>query len=405
MAPRSSRSVVAETAPTRARSTRTPANKRAVIPPSPAQSDSDDSPDQAESSESSEEEEETENKPKARGGKNLQNNNKPTSRITRDRTSTASDLSTSSAVPKSSARLTKGKAALKKTVVAQVVGARRSTRASSVAASVNEDEEEEEEEEEIVAPKRRAGGRRAIASPSPSVPDEEEEDVKPIIKRSRKKVSIAAPPSPEPVKEEEEADLETVASEEDTVDEEEARPVPSPSKPLKRTPTKPKSKRIVPESPSASEEDDDVQEMLKPVEPVPDVDTEMAAVPEVVPEVEEEVATPEAIDQPPPPIIEEPAPAPIPIVNLAPTAHDLASAARMAALNHAANEAQREKERKGKPRLVIHQMVLEDFKSYRGRGVIGPFHKVSLPFHIDESRMLILCDQVFLVDCWTERFW
>jgi hypothetical protein len=30
----------------------------------------------------------------------------------------------------------------------------------------------------------------------------------------------------------------------------------------------------------------------------------------------------------------------------------------------------------GKPRLVIHQMVLENFKSYQGRHIIGPFHKV-----------------------------
>ena len=64
------------------------------------------------------------------------------------------------------------------------------------------------------------------------------------------------------------------------------------------------------------------------------------------------------------------------------SAHDLASAARMAALNHAAQEKEREKEREGKPRLVIHQMVLEDFKSYRGRGVIGPFHKVRSSFRL-----------------------
>ncbi|KAJ2802319.1 Structural maintenance of chromosomes protein 4, partial [Coemansia helicoidea] len=29
----------------------------------------------------------------------------------------------------------------------------------------------------------------------------------------------------------------------------------------------------------------------------------------------------------------------------------------------------------GRPRLVITQMVLEDFKSYAGRQTIGPFHK------------------------------
>ncbi|KAJ2740985.1 Structural maintenance of chromosomes protein 4, partial [Coemansia pectinata] len=29
----------------------------------------------------------------------------------------------------------------------------------------------------------------------------------------------------------------------------------------------------------------------------------------------------------------------------------------------------------GKPRLIITQMVLENFKSYAGRQVIGPFHR------------------------------
>lgn len=33
-----------------------------------------------------------------------------------------------------------------------------------------------------------------------------------------------------------------------------------------------------------------------------------------------------------------------------------------------------------KPRLIITQMVLENFKSYAGRQVIGPFHRVSLLF-------------------------
>ena len=31
----------------------------------------------------------------------------------------------------------------------------------------------------------------------------------------------------------------------------------------------------------------------------------------------------------------------------------------------------------GRSRLVIHQIVMENFKSYEGRQVIGPFHKVS----------------------------
>lgn len=33
-------------------------------------------------------------------------------------------------------------------------------------------------------------------------------------------------------------------------------------------------------------------------------------------------------------------------------------------------------EAKGEPRLVISQMILDNFKSYCGRHVIGPFHKV-----------------------------
>ncbi|KAJ1997630.1 hypothetical protein GGI06_006442 [Coemansia sp. S85] len=36
------------------------------------------------------------------------------------------------------------------------------------------------------------------------------------------------------------------------------------------------------------------------------------------------------------------------------------------------------KEEAGKPRLIITQMVLENFKSYAGRQVIGPFHRVSI---------------------------
>lgn len=30
-----------------------------------------------------------------------------------------------------------------------------------------------------------------------------------------------------------------------------------------------------------------------------------------------------------------------------------------------------------KPRLVINQIVMDNFKSYAGRQVIGPFHKVT----------------------------
>ena len=92
---------------------------------------------------------------------------------------------------------------------------------------------------------------------------------------------------------------------------------------------------------------------------------------------EPEAATasvPEPDDEP------EPAPASTPATaqadELAPTAQSLAAAARNAALNHVAIEREREREKQGRPRLVIHQIVLENFKSYRGREVIGPFHKV-----------------------------
>jgi structural maintenance of chromosome 4 len=33
-------------------------------------------------------------------------------------------------------------------------------------------------------------------------------------------------------------------------------------------------------------------------------------------------------------------------------------------------------ESRGKPRLVIREMVLENFKSYAGAQRVGPFHKV-----------------------------
>lgn len=36
-----------------------------------------------------------------------------------------------------------------------------------------------------------------------------------------------------------------------------------------------------------------------------------------------------------------------------------------------------ETEKKNTPRLVMKKMVLNNFKSYAGRQVIGPFHKVS----------------------------
>lgn len=40
----------------------------------------------------------------------------------------------------------------------------------------------------------------------------------------------------------------------------------------------------------------------------------------------------------------------------------------------------KEEQQPKKPRLVITKMVLNNFKSYAGRQVIGPFHKVILLF-------------------------
>lgn len=51
-------------------------------------------------------------------------------------------------------------------------------------------------------------------------------------------------------------------------------------------------------------------------------------------------------------------------------------------------------------RLVIHKMVLVNFKSYAGRQEIGPFHKVCLKvYHV---RLIIDCALVLLCYRWPE---
>lgn len=44
-------------------------------------------------------------------------------------------------------------------------------------------------------------------------------------------------------------------------------------------------------------------------------------------------------------------------------------------------------------RLIINRIVLENFKSYAGRQVVGPFHKVFLPIHNDDD---VVCSPFLL---------
>ena len=56
-----------------------------------------------------------------------------------------------------------------------------------------------------------------------------------------------------------------------------------------------------------------------------------------------------------------------------------------------------------KARLVIHKLVLVNFKSYAGRQVIGPFHKAS-DFYFSRLWRLTWLSVVFSYR-WTERLW
>lgn len=53
-------------------------------------------------------------------------------------------------------------------------------------------------------------------------------------------------------------------------------------------------------------------------------------------------------------------------------------------------------------RLVIHKLVLVNFKSYAGRQVIGPFHKVRLS---SLRRFSLIPLPVIFSDCWAKWFW
>lgn len=262
--------------------------------------------------------------------------------------------------------------------------------------------------EEVVKPARR-GGKRVLAPPSPAstvgiqenddVDDDDDDaeegepDVKPSVKaRGGRKGKTSVPVVDEQPEEEEAAE-----GQDDTAD---LSDDSGDSVPIMKTPAKSKSKSknrapIVEDSPepavaravepsstadtegeqlatpapsSGNHSDDDLAADLlsgTPRAPKLDAAAEDNNRDESAPDVKSEAEAAAA------------ARAPTPAVNVAPTAYDLAAAARAAAVNHAAMEKTREKEREGKPRLVIHQLVLEDFKSYRGRGIIGPFHKVS----------------------------
>lgn len=61
-------------------------------------------------------------------------------------------------------------------------------------------------------------------------------------------------------------------------------------------------------------------------------------------------------------------------------------------------------EHKGKPRLMIKKMVLENFKSYQGTRVIGPFHKVihRITNHMVGGGHESDTSTELLVDRWTE---
>ncbi|GAA6005545.1 hypothetical protein JCM10207_005245 [Rhodosporidiobolus poonsookiae] len=179
------------------------------------------------------------------------------------------------------------------------------------------EQDEEEEEETVAAKPKRAGKGKQRAKVADSDDDDAEEDAE------------------EPA---------AAAVEED--DELEGTPQPTPADEL---PPSAQAPGPAPPSPARSSS-------ATPVPPSPSA------------------AQPQPAEPPQPAPAPAPAP-PAPAVPTALTASTLASIARQAALDHAAQSAEREAALRGKPRLVIHQLVLENFKSYKGRGVIGPFHK------------------------------
>ncbi|BGP29067.1 Structural maintenance of chromosomes protein 4 [Rhodotorula toruloides] len=210
--------------------------------------------------------------------------------------------------------------------------------------------------------------------------EEEEEEIKPRVSTSKRKkrVSLAPAslvkqpvlPTPEPessAAEEEDGEDEQTAQEDEDVEDREETPQPPAAAKFK---AKGKRRAVV------QSDEDEEDELAQPAAPA-------AAAAQVAPPSPAPSATPRSRSTTPTPAepAAAPAPAPEPVAPAKPapptalTASALASIARQAAIDHAAQAAKRAKELMGKPRLVIHQLVLENFKSYKGRNTIGPFHK------------------------------
>ncbi|GAA5890264.1 hypothetical protein JCM8208_002756 [Rhodotorula glutinis] len=298
--------------------------------------------------------------------------------------------------------------------------ARASSRRAAASAAASESDEDEEEEdsaesEEEVAPSRARNGRTArasassssrrapakkasepVAPPSPSPTpslneadeveeddeeeaageqedsaseEEEEEEVQPVKRKKRVSLAPASPvkqpvlPTPEPDSSAAEEDAEASAAEaeeQEQASDDEATPQPSSFRAKKG---KGKARAV-----ESDVEDDVGEEPVAAAQAAP-----VVAPPSPAPSTgeRERSATPVPVLEPEAP----PPPPPQPQQPTALTASQLASIARQAAVDHAALASQRAKDLEGKPRLVIHQIVLENFKSYKGRGVIGPFHK------------------------------
>ncbi|GAA5926838.1 hypothetical protein JCM3775_007053 [Rhodotorula graminis] len=301
--------------------------------------------------------------------------------------------------------------------------ARASSRRAAASAAASESDEDEDEEdsaesEEEAAPSQARNGRGARASAASS-----------SRRAPAKKASEpVAPPSPSPTPslnevdedEKEERDEQDEASEEEASASEEEEVV-QPVKRKKRVslaPTSPVKQPVLPTpepDSSAAEEDGEgsaaeaeEEEQASDDEETPQPPSARAkkgkgkarAVESDVEDNADEEAAVAAAAAPAAPAVAPPSPAPsngerersaTPVPALEPeaapppppqpqqptalTASQLASIARQAAVDHAALASQRAKDLEGKPRLVIHQIVLENFKSYKGRGVIGPFHK------------------------------
>ncbi|GAA5988400.1 hypothetical protein JCM11641_005463 [Rhodosporidiobolus odoratus] len=292
------------------------------------------------------------------------------------------------------------------------------------------EEEEEEQEEEPVKPRsRRAaplstrenkkvkmeqnvakgrGAKRQVETPAPETDEdeqEEEEEDEPVrapVKGKARRASHLPTPDPESGAETEtgtevaDDDGENAQAngakaakedddEDDDEDDEEEAGTPRPVTPAK--PKKGKARAVVQDSSDDDENEDEVDKPAAGSEDPLEVNLPPPTSGQAPPSPAPSAATPpraspsspaaSAVKLPlspaEPPL--SPANPPPPPVPTALTASTLASLARQAALDHSAQSAQREKELEGKPRLVIDRLVLENFKSYKGRGVIGPFHK------------------------------